>query len=262
MNRTHPDLDRLRQYSATAGADAPADIAGHLEKCPECRRTLLLLRELPEQVREATSLPIPPEIWSVIVARRSRGYEVILPTASGAWGGEARYRRALVRAAALLLILTGAASATIPGFPGRAWLESHFQRKELGSIGAESDLSPPVERSVRASGILVEPMSGEVAISFTRAASGARAHIRFGEIEQVEITAAGLAADGVFRSGPGRVELLEIGPGQVDLIIPRTLERFSLQIDGTIYLTKEGPRVDILGPSVETVGGEFILSVP
>lgn len=267
MRLFHPDIDSLRAFGTGGRSSEHRSIATHVLNCPRCRATLVELQDLPRRVREATTVVPPADAWEKIVAARHAGDIVVLPferkPARHAGSVVARARRTgFGKAAALLLAMAGVASATIPASPVRAWIESITDSGAASPGEAPAPVVSEPQHNQPVSGISVEPVRGEVQLSFVGPSPGSSLRIRLTDAEAVEVVGRGAAAKGVFRSAPGRVEVLELGAGEVSLGVPRSLVRFSVSVNGVPYLMMESGEIRIFASRVDTAGGEFILPIP
>jgi anti-sigma factor RsiW len=267
----HPNLHRLKAFTDDELPGAVRGrVAAHLARCTECRKILGSIRELREVVREATASPVPEDTWSRILARRAAGEQLILPVPGAAippcprTASSAIVPRVLRRAAVLVLGAAGVASATVPGSPVREWLGSVWQRDRAVTVSAPPSPAPPSESmppDLPIAGMSVLPVDGEVQIRVEAPDPEVRIRVRLSDGDQVDVQASGAAAGSLFRTGPGRIAVVEAGPGEVRINIPRSTRKATLLVDGTLYLLKEGEQVRILATAADTMGTEFILGV-
>ena len=59
-------------------------------------------------------------------------------------------------------------------------------------------------------------------------------------------------------SGNGWLELIGTGAGDLRISLPKAVPHASIEIDGKVYLTKEGDDLRYLGPMADTSGAELI----
>jgi hypothetical protein len=182
----------------------------------------------------------PPTAAAQMALRRRRA------AAAGVWAGEAR--RALLRAAVLVLALGGVAFAAVPGSPVRGWIADAVAPAEPVAR-VEPKLAPtPPPPPPPASGVSILPDEGAVRVELNGAARGLRVRTRVAEGEQVEVSARGAAAGARFRTGPGRVEVLAAGAGEITIALPRAATAAVVEVDGRVYVAKEGSRLRLTRP--------------
>jgi hypothetical protein len=266
---THLTLDHLRAYAA--GDLTPrrrARTASHLAGCSRCRELAAWCEAVQSAARNAAGIPVPEGAWERIASRLHAGEAVLLPASDDAFSTAPRpwHRRAWVRAAAVLLLFAGVASATVPGSPFRTWFAG--SAPEAAPSGGEPTAPGGGERAsalaveeVPEAALLVPPVAGAVAITIERPDPSLRIRVRLSEGEEVEVQARGGAADARFRTAPGRLAIAEAGAGEVVLALPRTVGRVTLQVDGSSYLTAERGQLRVLLPVADTAGSEIVLSV-
>lgn len=262
----HPTFSSLRAF---AGGDlrSPAldRVAAHLARCSRCRKQVAQVREFVRIAREATELPLPSDIWTRVEARRARGEEVLLPVSSGSPVQAQRRRfmrssQSLTRAAVLLFVIAGLASASLPGSPVRDWWIGTFMSR--ASTATPDGLSPqavPDMATEDATGVWIAPVDGTVLILVEDPNPELQMRMRLTDDPEVSVQATGAARTGAFRTSAGRVVLVRPGAGELRLEIPRTLPSVLLQVDGEIILRKQGSELYVLAPVADTIGAEFLL---
>lgn len=213
-----------------------ASLENHLRACEHCRADMDVLRQESAQLSGALRLldrPAPVELAYRQVIRRRRW------VASGA---------NLRRAAVLLVALTTALSATLPGSPLREWLVDTWRgspvavREEATTqmAAASPEAAEPPAPEASPAGVSVRPGEGRMRVVFLRPAQGLRVVAHLHDGERVEVSAAGAAAKAHFRTGPDRIEIESADTGEVRIGIPRTTGRFTLEVDGQVLLAKQG----------------------
>lgn len=276
MTILHPGFRRLRAFAA--GELPPAErarVAGHLAGCPRCRRVVASVRALVAAAAEETAPPVPAGAWESILARRAAGEQVILPAADPAppAAGPARRARswALPRAAALVLGVAGIASATVLVPTLRPLWERVVGAgpapAEAGAPSRPSPAAPTVEPAAEppagdaVAGMLVAPVDGAVEIRVERPHPELRIRVRTGAGSRVAVRAVGAASTALFRTAPGRVAIVEPGPGEVQVDLPRSVRDAVLSVDGTPYLRQQDGQLRLLVPRADTAGSELVLRV-
>ncbi len=272
---THPGEGVLQAFiDGELAAEESARVAAHLEECADCRGALEELRAaatlfstavrrgdvaVAERDLTATSAAIRRRAE----ARRARPALQILP------GGAARgvaVRRAFLKAAVLVLLAAGAASAAVPGSPIRRFFVGlwHETTRLLG-LGPTVPAAPvpvrlapaPAPAPALPSGVSVLPEDGQVRIVVRDAARGLRVHVRVLDTDRASVEADGPAASAHFRTGPGRIEVSGGGAGDLRIGIPRSVNHASVEVDGKPVFALDAGRSRRLAPA-DTAGGEDV----
>ncbi len=272
---THPSEGVLQAFiDGELAADERARIAAHLEGCADCRGELEGLRAAAAlfstavrrgdiAVAERDLAGTRAAILRRAEARRGRPALQILPPS-----GEraVAVRRAFLRAAVLVLLVAGAASAAVPGSPVRRFFVGlwHETTRLLG-FRPEAPRAPvpvriapaPAPAPAPPSGVSVLPEDGQIRIVVHDAARGLRVHVRVLDTDRASVEADGLAASAHFRTGPGRIEVSGGGAGDLRIGIPRSAERASVAVDGKPVFARAAGRSHRLAPA-DTTGGEAV----
>lgn len=227
----------------------PGDRAGveaHLASCPACAGELAELRGLTARTSALLGLveAAPPMLAAQAeFARHRRG------------GGALREaRRALPRAAVLVLAVAGAAAAAaIPGSPAREWVRglgtSERPAQPAPVPAARQEAAPAVaEAAPRAISIL--PSEGHVRVAVSASSPELRVRARLVPGARAEVTATGAAANARFRTGPGRIEVLGAGPGELVVTLPADADAAFVEVNGRVLAAKEGGELRSLAPRV------------
>jgi len=159
-------------------------------------------------------------------------------------------RRPLM-AAALIVILLSGASAAIPGSPMRVWLK--WTVEQLAFVpGARRAAPPPDESGEKASGrasaVSVQPKDGVVRIMITGAAPETMIRLRLSNGGSTSVW----SVDGRYRTAAGEIEVLDAGPGEVLVYIPRTMPTALVEVNGRLVAIKEGPDLKLLTPAADS----------
>lgn len=238
----HPDEGTIQ--ALLDGELEPAARAGterHLAGCPACAEVAAELRATRDRFRfalRAADIAAPVEPARVGVRRR----------AADAGRGRA-LRRGLARAALLVLGVAGIAYASVPGSPVRAWLEGDAPtavHEPVPALAVETAPPPVVETA--ASGISIRPEDGRVRVVLSASAPELRVHARVGDGELAVVEATGAAAGARFRTGPGRIEVVGAGPGEVHVVLPRAARTAVVEVNGEVRLLRQGERMQLMGP--------------
>jgi hypothetical protein len=92
------------------------------------------------------------------------------------------------------------------------------------------------------------PDDGAVRVVLNGAARGLRVRARVADGELVEVSATGAAAGARFRTSPGRIEVLDAGAGEVLIALPRGARAAVVEVDGHVYVAKDGARLRVTRP--------------
>jgi anti-sigma factor RsiW len=254
---THPEEGTLL---ALLDGELPererAELALHLERCPPCAaalREMEGLRGLFAGAVAATDVPAPAD-WALhSVRRRARA------------GHGVQIRRALLRAALLVLGFAGIAYAAVPGSPVRHWISRLVAPPATPAREPELHPAPaPVAAAARErapAGVSIEPQDGGVRVVLSASGPDLRVRARVSDGERAEVFATGEAAGARFRTGPGRVEVVGARGGEVNVALPRSARTAVIEADGRILLSREGGRVRVLAPVMEGAGQEMVFRV-
>lgn len=231
----HRTDGELQAYlDAELHRDEAAVVAQHLMVCTDCRVRLGELRMAAESFRQAlgeldTRFEFPPPGGSL---------PSLLQRDRTAIARRARFgRRALSRAAILLLVASGAAAAVVPGSPFRELIE------RLTAGGAEPAMVEVPARTVDQSeppapgigSITVTPIDGRVSVSVRRFADGSTIRVRFGSGPDVRARLLSGLSGARFSVGPGSLFVVGTGVSTVgDILIelPRGLISATVDLDG------------------------------
>lgn len=228
---------------------ARAEVEAHVASCSACTQAGDALRALSARTHAVLAVlgDAPDATLPALAAvhRRARGR------------GVARIPASLVRAAALLLIFGGVVAAAIPGSPLHRWI--------IDVVGEEPVAEPappviepppvvepaPVREPVQETGLSILPADGELTIRLQDVGPDTEVVVR--EVDEELAWARWNAANtGVRqRSGAGRLEISNVGPGPMTLLIPRSARSVIVEVDGSIWWAREGGQVRVLGPRPE-----------
>lgn len=198
-----------------------ARIERHLDDCPICREEVDRVRDASERLsRDLEAAGVPGELEDADV------WPGRAPAGTGEGGrlslASRLLRRPVRSAAAVLLLLTvaGGAVAAVPGSPLRPLAVSLIDRaRDL--VGADGGEEPGF-------GLQVRPLEERLEVRILRPAAGTTLHVRV-----VRDSVGGVWASGArLRSAPGRIELMEPGPGTVRVHLPRPVRDARVLSDG------------------------------
>jgi hypothetical protein len=229
--------------------DRCSQVDGHLEGCAGCTRDLEALRSASRSLSLAlqqTDVIPDYDIEAVLARKRSRGKRHLA-------------LRALAKAAVLLFAVGAAGAAAIPGSPVRAWIGEAWDETKsiigLAPEGAEPALDQPALPDV--SRVAVAPADGNVRIDIRNASPEAMVRVVV-----VEGTDAAVTAEGArFRTGSGWIEVLNAGPGEIRIELPRGARSATVAIDGTEAVLKRGAGLRLVAPAADSSASELLFRV-
>ncbi len=242
--------------------DERAEVEVHLGACEACAEMLTGLRTARRDLSEELAcLDVPAPVVSASEIRErflSRELEQ-LDTPAPELTPDVRplhrrfpSRRPLM-AAALIVILLSGASAAIPGSPMRDWLKWTVER--LAFVPGTRPAAPPADESGegekasgRAVAVSVQPKDGLVRIMITGAAPETMIRLRLLNRGPASVW----SVDGRYRTAPGEIEVLDAGPGEVLVFIPKTLPTALVEVNGRLVAIKEGPDLKLLIPAADS----------
>jgi hypothetical protein len=244
---THPGDGELQALvDGELPADARAVLESHLRACTACAAELARLRldgERTSALLGLADVPAPILAAQAEFHRRRRAGRGM--RAAGA------VRRALPRAAVLVLALAGAAAAAVvPGSPVREWvggLGIAPRAPEPEALPAPSP--PPVAREAEPAprAVSLAPVDGRIRVVVTGASPELRVRVRLTDAPLAEVTATGAAAGARFRTAPGRIEIVGAGPGEAVVHLPAAA-RAHLEVNGRVVAALEGGVLRALAP--------------
>ncbi|MGQ0562264.1 MAG: anti-sigma factor family protein [Gemmatimonadota bacterium] len=236
----HIDEGMLQAY-LDREVGARADIDAHLSACAACAAELNRLRAAAQLFASAVrSADAPAPTFAAFTAVRRTRTEA--PPRRHVFA-----RVPLARAALLLFGFAAIASAAIPGSPVRAWLSD-----ALRSVGVLPDRPEPAmpvlpdapasaDRAEQGSGptaLAIEPADGRIRIVLTGVAPEADVRVRLVEGDRALVQASGDAARARFRTGPGRIEVIGVGKGEVVVTVPLAASDARVEADGKVLFER------------------------
>lgn len=228
----------------------------HLEECPACATELHALRAASAELSAAIQSidrPAPVDAaYREFVRHRPK---------SSRWGPELRH--SLQRAAILVLAVAGVASATIPGSPIRQWVGELLEgntSEATGPIAAQPEAAPVAIAASESSptGVSVLPANGQVTVALESPVPELEVRVRLSDREFAEVQVTGAAAAARFRTSPGRIEVAGAEAGEIRIGLPRSARTAVVQINGKVFLYKEGDQLRLLTPAADSAGAEVV----
>lgn len=231
-------------------ADVRAD--EHLSACGGCADALREVTRRSQVIANAlATLDEPVDVLQAKAAVRRR-----LDTQRGE--GRARpggwWRGHLGRAAALLVLTAGAASA-LPWSPIRHWWTGAPSTASPTGAAVETTAAP---QGSPVAGISVGVPDGRITVVVSGAEPGTVIELRWVDRATARVSA---PSGSGFTYADGRAEV-EAAPGLIEVELPRAAEAASLVVDGRLFLERVGARLDVPGPAVERTDTSIRFVVP
>ncbi|MGQ0815407.1 MAG: anti-sigma factor family protein [Gemmatimonadota bacterium] len=234
----HIDEGTLQAYLDDE-VGARADIEAHLSACGTCAAEL-------ERLRSASRLFASvfhnadvqaPALPAFAAVRRAHIQPIARPRVP---------RMPLTRAALLLFGFAAVASATIPGSPVRGWLAGALRgvgglpdQPEPAAIVTDSPASAgAVEEGSDAAALSIEPVAGRIRIILTNVSPETNVRVRLIDGGRALVETSGEASRARFRTGPGRIELIGVGKGEVVVEIPAAVTDALVAADGKVLFER------------------------
>ena len=246
----HPDSGTLQAFLDDEATDSDREaVTAHMKGCASCSRALAEQREAGEVTARALpsldTVPLGEGVRSSI-RRQADSRRRVRPTIPWA------------RAAILVLLFGGAASAAIPGSPLRSLVESMFGGDPATSPALVAEPALDESGASPTAGVGVAAADGNVRIVLSQVAPGAEVEVAFVDGVMASV-AAGESA--TFSTAPGVVEVSGAGtPIRVE--IPRSVESATVEVDGALFLRKVGARIELAGPTEDSTAAAILFRVP
>jgi hypothetical protein len=276
----HPGEGVLQAFiDGELAADERARVAAHLDDCATCRAEVAelgaaasVLAGALARTDVAADLAAAREALSARVSSRPAAAPVaarpvfrLLPADSARRAG---VRRAFLRAAVLVLLAAGGASAALPGGAVRRFFVGLWQQTSRFLTGrpAAPRVSPARAGSAAApapalpAGVSVLPQDGLVRIVVHDAAGGLRIRVRLVDTDRASVEAAGAAVTARFETAPGRIEVNGGGAGELRIGLPRVAQHATVVVDGKPAFSKNGAELRHFVP-IATAGTESVYQV-
>ncbi|MGH7503716.1 MAG: anti-sigma factor family protein [Longimicrobiales bacterium] len=243
------------------GASDRMAVQGHLASCAECAAELEEMRQIAADARRAFAqldayapmlegrVSVDPAVRRIEKARR---FVRLVPAS-------------LARAAALVLLVAGAASAAIPGSPVRRWAGELMDRAARLLVGDDSaapappgvvdapridDLSTGTVRDTTA-GLAVALNEGAVRIEIFSAEPGARIQVRVLNEEEAWVKTFGSIRPRT-RSGNGWMNVYGVDELGAVVDLPRSARAASVTVNGDLFYEYRDGVGRAVGPVAES----------
>jgi hypothetical protein len=258
----HPaDGELLAHMDGELDPGEEARVGDHLESCAECALRLNLLRREAEAFSRSLlvfddAIPTPADPGPIPVGVSSRA------------AIRRRFRKtgwSLARAAGLILVLTGAAAALVPGSPVRSWLgelltavvEPPATRVEETSGSVE----PGVPTVLGPSAISVEPEADRLIVRLRGFARESNVHVRLTDTRRAAVRVVGAAGSPRFVTAPGLLEVIGTEEGDVWVELPRSVSDAIVQVDGETAVRIRDGQLRIFRPVLDSLREDVVFRI-
>jgi hypothetical protein len=234
-------------------------VEDHLHACSQCAFELEELRSMAREFSGAlaiTDAPIPMLKARAALVDRTPARRAIQLSP---WRAGRSSR--LLKAAAVVLLVAGGASAAIPGSPLNR-LAAEIAQLASHLVFGEPEVAVPVPAPVRQVPLPtaewgVSPADGRVRISVRGMDDGLRVTVRLVDDARVRVTAPGSQDMPAVQRAAGLLELSNVS-SELVVELPRSVSRATVEINGVPYYVKNGADVRILQAATEAGDDEFI----
>ena len=238
----HPAEGTLQAYlDGEVLSESREALDRHMDGCHECQEALAQLDSMADATGAALAVvdrPAPAtdaarwDVRRTRAARRSRTHR----------------RRVSVAASVVLLVGAGWAAA-MPGSPIRGWWTGRSSEELPVTIDQQVTGLADAQRI----GVRVEPVEGQVSVSFDGVPGESWVEIRIADIAETGVR---VPVGSRFESGAGRIHV-EIDGLEGDLLveIPSTATLADVLVDGRPVFRKSGSEVSYPGPAPVVTGG-------
>jgi predicted anti-sigma-YlaC factor YlaD len=234
--------------------ELPVEVRGeldaHLAECDSCRTELSGVQDLAQQFDDAIGLLNPRiPLLSARVAIEQQA-------------DRSRFRRSrrfmaasLAKAAAITLLVAGAAAAAIPGSPVRKWVSDVVariagSRVETPVAVAAPTVAEPLPQEPAGPAVTV-PTGGTIRVSIHALPASASLTVKVVDRDGVFLRA--LGANDPVRFVPrsdASIEVFDVRTGLV-IELPKNLTSASIDVDGRPYYTKDAAGERFVGPGAK-----------
>lgn len=249
----HTSEGTLQAYLDGELSTAERDrVASHLAVCPAC-------------TAEAGALRSAAERFSLLVS----GFDVPAPGLEPDSITRFRWiertmlaRRILARAAVLLVFVSAAAAAALPGSPIRhlavdLWNEARSLVAPAPEAVAPAP-APTPEVEAPSAAVSVQPLRGRLHFTISDAAPGIRVRVQLIDGDVGVVRASGKAMAARFTTGVGHIQIGDVQGGDLIVQIPRSALSAVVRANGRALLLKQGDSLRLLSTPVDSSAAEIV----
>jgi hypothetical protein len=240
-----------------------AEVDRHLESCSACAFEAEELRIMAREF--STAVAVADTAIPLLTARASIEDQIAPPrTVEFSPWRKARRSTAFLKAAAVVLLVAGGASAAIPGSPLNrfaAQIASLASRLVSGEPEVTApEVAIPQQQVPAATPVwFVEPANNRIRISIRGMSDGLRMTVRLVDEPNATVSAPGSQDQPGVRKWSGTLDIANVSS---DLIIeiPRGVNRATVEVNGVPYYVKNGSDVRILQAAMEAATDEYVFT--
>jgi hypothetical protein len=240
-------------------ADARAQVGAHVGGCAECAARLQELRDVNATLGSALAWLDREPLAEAALA------ELRLRTQQRDWHERIRSARWSWKRAAAIVVCTGAlAAAAAPGSPVRAWLVDKWEAlRQEPAVAGPGVKEAPVPVVTTPTAAQITPVSGRVRISLQGQPTGTPVHVVLVDAEKATIEASVAAGESPrYRIGAGWLEMVGGSAGEIRIALPRSLTGAPVEVDGRVYVSKQGNELRYTGPEAPAKTGAEVIFKP
>jgi hypothetical protein len=129
------------------------------------------------------------------------------------------------------------------------WTELRPGPGSVATAAAQAPAQQPQQPTAAgaSSGVSIRPDAGVVRVVLTGASPKLRVTARLVDADRAGVLARGKAlSGGRFRTAPGRIEVVGAGEGEFEVEIPRDARAATVQVNGHVYVVKDGDSLRVL----------------
>ena len=237
----HPDLMSLRAF-ALDDDDRSRRSAGHLERCTDCRATVVSMRNIVATVREDFTRPAP-QLLDRVIARRAAGDRVILADVGEIGTRRRDMARVTLPWAVAILLGASVVAAAMPGSPLRQWITDTFTQR-VPDTGPAPVVPPapaapalPSAADTSISGVSIFA-TDSVWVSVDSVLRPARIVLRMASQPELEVRGMGEAARATFRPRVNGIRVSGLAGGTLHIDVPMAARAFQLRVGDVVYARK------------------------
>lgn len=239
----HPDLRSLRAFALDDGR--ASGTAGHLERCTDCRATVVSMRTIVATVREDFTRSAPPRVLDRVIARRAAGDRVILADVEEIDTRRQHMPRVTLPWAVAILLGASVVAAAMPGSPLRQWITDTFAQRVPDASPtpavppAPSAPASPSTADTSISGVSIFA-TDSVWVMVDPVRRPTRIVLRMASQPELEVRGLDEAARATFRPRANGIRVSGLAGGTLHIDVPRAARAFQLRVGEVVYAHKAG----------------------
>lgn len=265
--KQHPTRGTLQALlDGELSDDRRAALVGHLSACDRCRAIRSSLERDSALFSSAVALfdtassrrPVDADATPagvVPIGERRADRTAVVAGSVSRWS-----RRAILRAAILIIGFAGVAAAVVPGSPLGTWVREVGRQLVGGSATLPPETSVDVDMGDGAT-ISLLPSDGMLRVVITGFSAESTVRVRIVDGAQGYVTVRETAEDPRFVTAPGRIEVTGQGDGEIWIDLPKSAVEASVEVDGQSIILKEGDQLRMVRPATDSLFGDILFKV-